>query len=430
MNRLLSVATALLLSGTFALPAFAGDTLEDVRKKGVLVAGVKESTPPFGYRESGSGEIVGYDVDIAKAVAARLGVRLETRPVTSVDRIPRLLDGDIDLIAATMSISPERSRLIDFSAAYFRTTQRFLARKGTIRTLGGLAGKKIATVAGSTAERNLKAAVPGARVVLFDDYDRAARALYQGKVAALATDEVILAGLLAKAPGKAKLEISKIGISDESYGLGVRKGDAAFLDQVNAALKELGANGGGKRIFVKWFPPGKGTRTAASRPASAGGASAKASVPPSSGLGAAAGVVFRRTAMTARFLVTPVQGTFVKGVEVSVFDPQGRYIVGGIVKSIYEDEVYVDVDESNTVEVGFLVTMNVPKGEAPGLINRRQALIAAVKAASISESADRQEENRKEFAADEKERRTEQNESDRRKFQQDGWGDWYHYRHY
>ncbi|HEY5996332.1 MAG TPA: transporter substrate-binding domain-containing protein [Candidatus Deferrimicrobiaceae bacterium] len=430
MKRLLPVAAACLLSGIFALPALAGDTLDDVRKKGVLVAGVKESTPPFGYRENLSGEIVGYDVDIAKAVAARLGVRLETRAVTSADRIPRLLDGDIDLIAATMTVNPDRGKLIDFSTAYFRTTQRFLARKGTIRTLDDLAGKKVATAAGSTAERNLKAALPGARVVLFDDYDRAARALHQGKVAALATDEVILAGLLAKAPGKAKFEISKIGISDESYGLGVRKGDGAFLDEVNAALKELGSNGEGKKMIAKWFPPAKGARSAAVRPAPARSASPKASAPPSSRSGSAAGVVYRRTAMTARFLMTPVKGTFVKGADVSVFDPQGRYIVGGKVKSIYEDEVYVDVDKGNTVEVGFMVTMNVPKGEAPALISRCQAVIAAVKAESIRESADRQEGNRQEFAADEKERRAEQNEFERLKFQQEGRGDWYHYRHY
>ncbi|HEX9156976.1 MAG TPA: transporter substrate-binding domain-containing protein, partial [Syntrophales bacterium] len=190
MKRLLTVATALLLLGTLAVPAFAADTLDDVRKKGVLVVGVKDSTPPFGFMDSRSGEIIGYDVDIAKAVANKLGVRLEIKPVTSLDRIPQLLDGNIDMIAATMTINPDRSKLIDFSSAYFRTTQRFLAKSGTIRSLKDLAGKKIATAKGSTAERNVKVAIPGAKIVLYDDYDQAALALSQGKVAALATDEV------------------------------------------------------------------------------------------------------------------------------------------------------------------------------------------------------------------------------------------------
>ncbi|HWS14660.1 MAG TPA: ABC transporter substrate-binding protein, partial [Candidatus Methylomirabilis sp.] len=333
MKRHITVVTAFFLLGTLALAAFAGDTLDDVKKKGVLVVGVKDSTPPFGYMDNRSGEIIGYDVDIAKAVATRLGVRLEIKPVTSLDRIPQLLDGKIDMIAATMTINPDRSKLIDFSSAYFRTTQKVLAKKGTIRALKDLAGKKIATARGSTAERNMKAAVPGAKLVLYDDYDQAARALYQGKVAGVATDEVILAGLLAKAPGKNKYEIPDIGISDELYGLGVRKGNRTFLDEVNSTLKDLGANGEGRKIFVKWFPAGKVASSAAPSPKASATGSAK-SFP-------ADGVVFRRTATTARFLVMSVKGSFVTGAEVSVFDPQGHYICGGRVKNIYEDEIYV-----------------------------------------------------------------------------------------
>ncbi len=115
-----------------------------------------------------------------------MGVRLEIKAVTSLDRIPQLLDGNIDMIAATMTINPDRSKLIDFSSTYFRTIQKFLAKTGTIRSLKDLVGKKIATAKGSTAERNLKVAIPGAKIVLYDDYGQAARALYQGKVAALA----------------------------------------------------------------------------------------------------------------------------------------------------------------------------------------------------------------------------------------------------
>ncbi|MGE5844589.1 MAG: ABC transporter substrate-binding protein [Syntrophaceae bacterium] len=428
MKRLLTVVTRLILLGTLALPAFAGDTLDDVRKKGVLVVGVKDSTPPFGYRDNGSGEIIGYDVDIAKAVANKLGVRLEIKPVTSLDRIPQLLDGNIDMIAATMSINPDRAKLIDFSSSYFRTTQRFLAKKGTIRSLKNLVGKKIATAKGSTAERNLKAAIPGAKIVLYDDYDQAAVALYRGKVAALATDEVILAGLLAKAPGKARYEIPDIGISDEFYGLGVRKANRDFLGQVNSALKDLGANGEGRRIFVKWFPPGKVAPSAAPSRSPARIPSPKGSTAVSAKSYPAGGVVFRRTATAARFLVMSVKGSFVTGADVSVFDPQGHYICGGTVKSIYEDEVYVDVDKSDAVEIGFVIAMNVAEGEALALINERQDIVAAVKAESKKESEDREEETKKAFEADEVRRRGEQKEFEQRKFQQESQSDWYYYR--
>jgi polar amino acid transport system substrate-binding protein len=428
MKRLLTVVTALLLLGTLALPAFAGDTLEDVKKKGVLVVGVKDSTPPFGYRDDRSGEIVGYDVDIARGVANKLGVRLEIKPVTSLDRIPQLLEGNIDMIAATMTINPDRSKLIDFSSAYFRTTQKFLAKKGTIRGLKDLVGKKIATAKGSTAERNLKVAIPGAKIVLYDDYDQAARALYKGKVAALATDEVILAGQLAKAPGKNKYEIPDIGISDEFYGLGVRKGNRNFLEQVNSALKDLGTTGEGRKILVKWFPAWKAASSAAPSPSPPRKPSPKASAAVSAKSYPADGVVFRRTGTLARFLVMSVKGSFVAGADVSVFDPQGHYICGGTVKSIYEDEVYVDVDKSDAVEVGFVVAMNVAKGEALALINQRKDIVAAVKAESKKESADREEENKKVSEADEKQRRGEQLEFERRKLQQESQSDWYYYR--
>lgn len=431
MKRLLAVVTALLLVGTLGLPAFAGDTLDDVRKKGVLVAGVKDTTPPFGFRDNRSGEIIGYDVDIAKAVANKLGVRLEIRSVTSLDRIPQLLDGNIDMIAATMTINTDRSKLIDFSSPYFRTTQKFLAKKGAVRSRKDLVGKKIAAAEGSTAERNLKAAIPGAKIVLYDNYDQAALALYQGKVTAVATDEVILAGLLAKAPGRNEYEIPDIGISDEFYGLGVRKGNRNLLDQVNSALKDLGANGEGRKIFVKWFPAGKVASSAAPSPDSTRKSSPKTSAAGGSVKShPAGGVVFRKTAMSTRFLVMSVKGSFVTGADVSVFDPQGHYICGGTVKSIYEDEVYVDVDKSDVVEVGFVVAMNVARGDALALINERKDIVAAVKAESKKESEDREEENKRAFEAEEKERRTEQNTAEQRKFQQESQSDWYYYRRY
>jgi polar amino acid transport system substrate-binding protein len=430
MNRLRTVVTAILLAGILVPPAVSADTLDDVRKKGVLVVGVRDAIPPFGYVANPGGAIVGYEIDIAKAVADKIGVKLETRPVSSLDRIPQLLDGNIDMIAATMTINPDRAKLVDFSSPYFRTHGKFLTKKGTIRSLKDLAGKKIATARGATAERNVKVAVPGAKVVLYDDYNQAAKALYRGKVAAVATDEVILAKLLETAPGRNRYEIPDIRISDEQYGLGVRKGNRVFLDQVNLALSELGTSGEGKRIFSKWFPAGKTAAPAARSKVPARIASPKGAPAVTAKTGPAAGVVFRRTAKTSRFLVMSVRGSFVKEAGVSVFDPQGRYVCGGTVKSIYEDEIYVDVDKSDAVEVGFVVASNVARGEALALINQKKDLVESVKAESVRESAAREAENKKDFDADEKQRRAEQNAFEQSKFQQEAQSDWYYYRHY
>ena len=231
----------------------AADTLESIKQKGVLVAGVKDSLPPFGYVDAASREIVGYDIDFCRAIARRLGVKLEVKPVTSANRIPQLVEGNIDLIAATMTKTPERAKQLDFSHTYFLTGQKFLIKKGTAKTLTDLDGKKIGTAKGSTSEQNARKALPGATILSFDDYPQAFLALQQGRVAAVTTDEAILAGILAKAPNKARFEIAPFQISEEPYGIAMRKGDQALVAFVNQTLLEMEKNGEAKQIFDKWF---------------------------------------------------------------------------------------------------------------------------------------------------------------------------------
>lgn len=233
--------------------AGAGDTLAEVKAKGVLVAGVKDSLPPFGYIDEATREIVGYDIDFCKAFARKLGVRLELKPVTSASRMPQLQEGNIDIIAATMTKNAERAKVIDFSHCYFFTGQKFIVKKGTVKTLADLDGKRIGTAKGSTSEQNAAKALPGATVLSFDDYPQAFLALQQGKVFAVTTDEAILAGILAKAPNRSEFEIPDLRISDEPYGLGMRKGDTNFVNFVNATLLEMEKSGEAKTIFEKWF---------------------------------------------------------------------------------------------------------------------------------------------------------------------------------
>jgi len=258
MRRIGWIALSLFLAATFAGPALAGDTLADVKAKGVLVAGVKDSLPPFGYIDQSTRTIVGYDIDFVKAIAKKLGVKVELKPVTSATRMPQLQEGNIDIIAATMTKNAERAKVIDFSHTYFLTGQKFLAKTGTVKTLKDLEGKKIGTAKGSTSEQNVKNAVPSATILSFDDYPQGVLALQQGKVVAVTTDESILAGLLAKLP-KGQYEIPDLRISDEPYGLGIRKGDTNFLNFVNATILEMEKSGEAKQIFERWFGPDSGT---------------------------------------------------------------------------------------------------------------------------------------------------------------------------
>ncbi len=258
MKTFVALILAIACIGAVAMPAGA-DTLADVKKKGVLVAGVKDSTPGFGFIDQKTREIVGYDVDFVKAIAKRLGVKLELKPVTSASRMPQLMAGNIDIIAATMTNTAERAKQIDFSYTYFLTGQKFLGKKGSVKTLAELDGKRIGTAKGSTSEQNAKKALPKATILSFDDYPQAFLAFRQGKVFAITTDESILANILSKAPDKENYEIPDIRISDEPYGLGIRKGDKAFLDFVNKALLDMEKTGEAKALFEKWFGPDSST---------------------------------------------------------------------------------------------------------------------------------------------------------------------------
>jgi len=255
MKKWLFLTTVLILFVGTVGTSSAADTLEMVKKKGVLVAGVKDSTPGFGFVEEKTREIIGYDVDFVRAIANKLGVRLELKPVTSASRMPQLTEGHIDIIAATMTATAERAKQIDFSVTYFFTGQKFLIKKGTVKKLSDLDGKRIGTAKGSTSEQNAAKALPKATILSFDDYPQAFLALQQGKIFAITTDASILANLLARAPQKEKFEIPDIQISEEPYGLGMRKGDKNFVQFVNKTLVEMEKSGEAKQIFDKWFGP-------------------------------------------------------------------------------------------------------------------------------------------------------------------------------
>jgi polar amino acid transport system substrate-binding protein len=260
MGKLRSIVLALVILTPFAGHALSGeDTLSQIKRKGVLVAGVKDSLPPFGYVDEATRQIVGYDVDFARAIADKLGVKLQLKPVSSASRIPQLMEGHIDIIAATTSKTPQRMQQIDFSHAYFFTVQKFLVKTGTVKSLADLEGKKIGTAKGSDSEQNVAQALPSATILSFDDYPQAFLALQQGKVFAVTTDAPILAGIREKAPNKEAFEIPDLHIYDEADGLGMRKGDKAFADFVNKTLVEMEEDGQARKIFDNWFGPGTAT---------------------------------------------------------------------------------------------------------------------------------------------------------------------------
>lgn len=256
MLRIVSVVALVML---FASMAYAESALTKIKARGALIAGVKDSQVPFGYVDEQSKQIVGFDIDICRALADKLGVKLELKPVTSQTRIPLLTQGSVDIVAATMTHKIERDDTIDFSITYFFDGQKLLVKKGSpVKTAADLKGKKVGSAKGSTSEQNIKKAQPNCTVLSFETYPEAFLALKQGKVAAVTTDSGILFGLKNNDPKPEMWEIVGPYIASEPYGLGLPENDSDFRDFVNKTLMEMWKSGDFQKIYEKWF--GKATK--------------------------------------------------------------------------------------------------------------------------------------------------------------------------
>lgn len=235
--------------------AAQADQLADIHKKGELVVGVLGTDEPNSFVDPKTREIVGYDVDLAKAVAAKLGVKLTLKQLAVAARIPELEAGHVDLLAASLTHNQEREAKIDFSLTTFVTGQKVLVKKSSkITNVPQLAGKKVLTVKGGTQEPNLRKAVPTADVVTFETTGQAFVALQQGKGAGYVNDEVsILADYAKLGPAKKDYVVLPENLSVEPLALGIKKGEAGFKTLVDDTLRELEKSGQAEKLFFKWY---------------------------------------------------------------------------------------------------------------------------------------------------------------------------------
>ncbi|WP_394804076.1 ABC transporter substrate-binding protein [Atlantibacter hermannii] len=241
--------------GGVAASSAQADQLADIKKAGVVKVATFDANPPFGSVDAKTHEIVGYDVDFAKALAKSLGVKLELVATNPANRIPLLQSGKADLIVADITITPERGQVIDFSTPYFVTGQQFLVPVKSPDKLDDYSRARIGAVKGTTGEQALHQRYPTARVLAYDDIPLALTALRNGNVQAITQDSTILAGLLAGAPDKANFKILPDLLSKEEIGVGVKKGETALLKAVNEELVNLEKSGEASRIYDTWFGP-------------------------------------------------------------------------------------------------------------------------------------------------------------------------------
>ena len=245
-----------LVAGPAVAQAPAGNTLDEVKKRGVVRVGVRQDVPGFGIVDE-KGEIVGFDIDVAREIGNRLGVKVELVPVTAATRIPLLQQGRIDMIAATLTHYRERDKVIDFTIGYFWTGQKLMVKKGSsIQSAADLAGKRVGTTAGALALKNLAAAQPKAVGQTFEGYPEAFLAMQRGLTDAVVADIIILAGLRASVPKPDDYVIVGESLGGGDYAIGVRENDSKWRDALNFTLQDMWKDGAWDKIYDKWIGPG------------------------------------------------------------------------------------------------------------------------------------------------------------------------------
>jgi glutamate transport system substrate-binding protein len=219
----------------------AGSTMAELQEAGEITIGVKYDVPPFGFENPQSGEVEGFDVDLGNYIADRLGVEATFREATSDNRIPLLVDGTIDLILSTMTITEERDLEIDFSEPYYVANGDVLVPEGSeIQSLEDLNGNRVCTALGSTYQETIRQEAPDADLRLVDLYSECFDQIQTGAVDAVSTDNVILTGMVQQDPS---LELLGLDYTTEPYGAGIPEGDTqykAFVDESIAAFIDDG----------------------------------------------------------------------------------------------------------------------------------------------------------------------------------------------
>ncbi|MFF4343490.1 glutamate ABC transporter substrate-binding protein [Kitasatospora sp. NPDC001540] len=228
----------------------ASPTWTEAKKRGKLVIGAKSDQPFLGFEDVQTGKRNGFDIEIAKMVAADLGFsadQIEFKTINSSARETSLVGGQIDYYVGTYSITPKRKEQIDFAGPYYIAGQSLLVNKDNSDITGpeSTKGKNVCTANGSTSVGNIQKYE--AKVTTFDSYSLCVEKLLTKEVDAVTTDDAILKGFAAKNQGQLKV-VGNI-FSEERYGIGLKKGDAALQKAINDALKKHEDSGDWKKAY-------------------------------------------------------------------------------------------------------------------------------------------------------------------------------------
>ncbi|MFF8731216.1 glutamate ABC transporter substrate-binding protein [Streptomyces sp. NPDC015171] len=257
--RKVTAASAVLLALSVTATACGGDKDDKGSGGGKKISiGIKFDQPGIGQKTPQG--YSGFDVDVATYVAGKLGYKadqIEWKESKSADRETMLKRGDVDFIAASYSITPERQQLVDFAGPYLLAHQDVLVRAddASIKSAADLNKAKLCSVTGSTSAQNVKDKLaPKAQLQKYPTYSACLTGLQNKAIDALTTDDSILAGYAAQAQFKGKFKLGGLKMTNENYGIGVKKG-SDLKAKINKALEQMVSDGSWQKAVDKNFGP-------------------------------------------------------------------------------------------------------------------------------------------------------------------------------
>jgi glutamate transport system substrate-binding protein len=230
-------------------------TFDRIKQKGRVTVGVKEDQPQLGFRDPVTNQYSGFDVEIARLVAAQLGMdpktQIDYKPIPTTAREQAISTGEVDYYVGTYTINDKRKQQVGFAGPYFKAGQDLLVREDNTDITGpqSIKGKKVCSATGSTPIQKVKQEqlTEPQNIVEFQRYSECVQQLLDRQIDAVTTDDAILKGYAAQDPDKLKV-VGKT-FSEEPYGIGLGKDDTALRNKINDILEQAAKNGEWKRIY-------------------------------------------------------------------------------------------------------------------------------------------------------------------------------------
>ncbi|KAF7599613.1 MAG: ABC transporter substrate-binding protein [Candidatus Dactylopiibacterium carminicum] len=245
----------LLLAGSTLSSLAHAEALDDIKARGTLICGTQNASAPYAFQDPASRTFVGYDVDMCKALAKSLGVKLEHRPLSTEARIPELKMGRVDLVAGSMAYLPERAEQVDFSLQYLQGAIKVMVKKDSgIKTLADLAGRKVCASKGSSSAAIAARVLPKAQVLTFQDVASCYLGLQSDKVEGFTAGELALKCFEIDSQGKGNPVMM---VPEPTYvehmGIVTNKNNPKLIAAINEAILQMDKSGELSATFEKWL---------------------------------------------------------------------------------------------------------------------------------------------------------------------------------